>query len=462
MIRARLAVAAVLLCLPRAAEAQTAAQALAECRTLWERDQLPQAIPRCEEAAALDFGLGEAHFLLGRAHYLLAARNDGGEAEREAHRRKGMESYRRYLAMAESAGEHPANRPRALGELLGLYILGPETDEAIVPYADELARLHSPQFEHLVYLSATYERHQRFADSERTIRLALEANPTHTETCLALAATLGRPVWGGAPRFDEMIATLERCAGLTPRDPIGYFRLASMLWDKAYRDVALPADRKAAYVMRGLAHADNALAIDPDYFEAVIYKGLLLRLRARDEADPAEQARLLEDAVALQKKGLALKAAGKTLRQDPYASFFVPVQPPPPPPPPAPMPALGGVTGGVPPAAVGGGTTGRIPAAPSEQQPVRVGGAIREPKKLKNVDPVYPSIAQQARVQGVVILEVTIGTDGRVTDARILRSIPLLDQAALDAVRQWVYTPTLLNGIPVPVIMTVTANFRLT
>jgi protein TonB len=81
--------------------------------------------------------------------------------------------------------------------------------------------------------------------------------------------------------------------------------------------------------------------------------------------------------------------------------------------------------------------------------------------RVKNVNPVYPSIAQSARVQGVVIIEATIGVDGRVQDTKVLRSIPLLDQAAVDAVRQWTYTPTLLNGVPVPVIMTVTVNFTL-
>ena len=63
--------------------------------------------------------------------------------------------------------------------------------------------------------------------------------------------------------------------------------------------------------------------------------------------------------------------------------------------------------------------------------------------------------------QGVVILEATIGADGKVKDVRVLRSIPLLDQAAIDAVRQWEYTPTLLNNVPVPVIMTVTVQFTL-
>jgi TonB family protein len=92
---------------------------------------------------------------------------------------------------------------------------------------------------------------------------------------------------------------------------------------------------------------------------------------------------------------------------------------------------------------------------------IRVGGGIKPPTKVRHVNPAYPVIAQSARVQGVVILEARIGIDGKVTNARVLRSIPLLDQAALEAVRQWEYTPTLLNGVPVPVIMTVTVNFTL-
>lgn len=93
--------------------------------------------------------------------------------------------------------------------------------------------------------------------------------------------------------------------------------------------------------------------------------------------------------------------------------------------------------------------------------PVRVGGTIRPPTKIKDVKPVYPSIAESARLQGTVIVEATIGPDGTVSDARVIRSIPMLDEAALDAVRQWAFTPTLSNGVPVPVIMTMAVNFTL-
>ena len=108
-----------------------------------------------------------------------------------------------------------------------------------------------------------------------------------------------------------------------------------------------------------------------------------------------------------------------------------------------------------------GGLPEAPPPPPPQQAPVRVGGNIKPPTKTRDVKPVYPAIAQSARVQGVVIIEATIGPDGKVNDARVLRSIPLLDQAALDAVKQWEFTPTLLNGVPVPVIMTVTVNFTL-
>ena len=99
--------------------------------------------------------------------------------------------------------------------------------------------------------------------------------------------------------------------------------------------------------------------------------------------------------------------------------------------------------------------------AAGQQEPVRVGGSVKEPKKIKDVKPVYPEDAKAAGVQGVVIIETVIGTDGKVREARALRAVAMLDEAALEAVRQWEYTPTLLNGEPVAVIMTVTVNFPL-
>lgn len=101
------------------------------------------------------------------------------------------------------------------------------------------------------------------------------------------------------------------------------------------------------------------------------------------------------------------------------------------------------------------GQAGSDPAA------VRVGGDIKPPTKIKDVKPVYPSVARQTHTQGVVIMEVTIGEDGKVKAVKILKSLPLLEAAAVDAVKQWQYKPTLVNGKPVAVIMPIAVNFKL-
>ncbi len=196
----------------------------------------------------------------------------------------------------------------------------------------------------------------------------------------------------------------------------------------------------------------------------------------------------------------ALPGSGEAVR-----AFFVEpmtVPPPPPPPPPAPRGAVspravraavqpvgftapievpaeirpeegldlgveggvaGGVEGGVP-GGVIGGVVGGLPDAPLPPpvvQPVRVGGDVRPPRKVVDVAAVYPPLAAKAQLQGTVIIEATIDPTGHVVNATVLKGLPMLDEAALDAVRHWVYVPTLLNGVPTPIIMTVTVVFQL-
>jgi len=86
---------------------------------------------------------------------------------------------------------------------------------------------------------------------------------------------------------------------------------------------------------------------------------------------------------------------------------------------------------------------------------------IKEPKKTRNVPPVYPRNAIEQRVQGVVILEAVISPTGCIRSVEVQRGVPALNWEAIRAVMRWRYTPTLLNGVPVPVIMTVTVNFKL-
>ena len=124
----------------------------------------------------------------------------------------------------------------------------------------------------------------------------------------------------------------------------------------------------------------------------------------------------------------------------------------------------GGVAGGLPGGVAGGVTGGTGSARTGQAGPivVRAGAAMRPPRKIHDVKPVYPAGALPSRAQGAVLIEAVIGPDGGVEDARVLHSVaPLLDQAALDAVRQWLYEPTLLDGERVTVVMTVVVNFAL-
>ena len=91
---------------------------------------------------------------------------------------------------------------------------------------------------------------------------------------------------------------------------------------------------------------------------------------------------------------------------------------------------------------------------------VRVGGPVRTPTKIKNVTPEYPAVAKSARVGGTVQVELTVAPDGKVADARVVKSVPLLDQAALDAVKQWESTPTRVKNVAVPVVLNVAINFQ--
>ena len=141
-------------------------------------------------------------------------------------------------------------------------------------------------------------------------------------------------------------------------------------------------------------------------------------------------------------------------------------------------PGLAGVAGGVP-GGVPGGTLGGVlggilssanppvpppPPAPSpvkSNRPFRVGGNLQAPQLIRDVQPIYPPLAKETRTQGVVILDCVIDAQGNVTQMKLVSGHPLLVPAAFDAVRQWKYQPTLLNGVPVAVEMEVTVNFRM-
>jgi TonB family protein len=92
---------------------------------------------------------------------------------------------------------------------------------------------------------------------------------------------------------------------------------------------------------------------------------------------------------------------------------------------------------------------------------LKVGDAVKTPKRLVNAAPTYPQEAIDAKVQGVVVLDVLVDAEGVPSEVQVVQGIPLLDAAAIEAVKKWRYEPTLLNGVAVPIAMTVSLNFSL-
>ena len=271
-----------------------------------------------------------------------------------------------------------------------------------------------------------------------------------------LVLALGAGSWGAVRAF-PLYAPAQREVPPPPlppppQDPLSpeaYTRLASSYLDQFWKDRTLSDSQKIELAGRGVAAADRALELKPNYADAMIWKSILLRTQAVLTSDSVQQSRLLNEADVLREQAKVLRESGRA-----YVSRDSIAAPPPPPPPPPPGAGRGGVSGSV------------MEFMPEvfdrhlrELNPVRIGGSIKQPAKIRDVRPIYPPIAQQAGVQGVVIIETIIDTDGNVAAARVLRSIPLLDQAALNAVQQWRFVPTQLNGMPQAVVMTVSVNF---
>ena len=137
------------------------------------------------------------------------------------------------------------------------------------------------------------------------------------------------------------------------------------------------------------------------------------------------------------------------------------------PPPSSGVGVVGGVPGGMPGGQMGGVIGGIISSTPvavpkvATPQRVRVSQGVTEGLLMKKVQPQYPALARQARIQGAVVLQASIGKDGNVQNLRAVSGHPMLTPAAIEAVKQWKYRPYFLNGEAVEVDTTITVNFTL-
>ena len=232
--------------------------------------------------------------------------------------------------------------------------------------------------------------------------------------------------------FDRKAAELEQAAAQQPGNAQAQHLVGSFYYEKS-RDAALSAEERRGYIDRGIAAEDRALAADPEYVEALVYKNILLRTRATMEPDAAVQAALIREADALRNRALELAQAqrGKAIPEGTVVNTNVP--PPPPPP---------------------GGVSEPIKWVYAE---TTITATAHAPVKTKDVRPIFAPMVIASGYKGEVVVEANVDSRGKVGQVRVIRSQPMLTQATIDAVRQWEFDPA---SVPAGgSIITVTANF---
>ena len=287
------------------------------------------------------------------------------------------------------------------------------------------------------------------ADGE--FRRVLDLDP-HNKTAMASIASLNL----NAKKWDEARNWYKSVISADPKDAQAYYSLGFIVWAQWYPEYAQartaaglaqatpgpipdPAARAALRAKwwpaldDGIWNLNQALALAPQYADAMAYLNLLIRERADLRDTPEECRRDVAEADQWVQRALEAKRAGAAQPQGMVAA--------PPPPPPPPPPSAAAVTG-----------------APSR---IRVGGGVAAQNLISQTAPVYPPEAKQARIQGVVRMSATIDQQGRIASLELISGHPLLAPAALDAVRTWIYRPTLLNGQPVEVSTEIDVNFTL-
>jgi tetratricopeptide (TPR) repeat protein len=274
----------------------------------YTQENFKRAISLYERAVELDPNMTEAWFYLGSS-YQAMYRPGKNTPENNELLDKSVAAYQKSLETNPGETEqHKKVKTNTLGALIAIHSDEPKKNfDVAQQYAQTLVQASPDDAKNLYALANLYEKFDQVDQAEQTYKRVAELNPNDPKACGALAAFYNKPLWEGRSRFDQAIDVLQRCAALAPDDPGGWQKVASFYWDKAYRDPLITDDQKQQYAQKGMEAVDKALQLKPDYFDAVIYKGLLYRVLASVSKDPRQRAQYLDQAQTLQKMGLELR-----------------------------------------------------------------------------------------------------------------------------------------------------------
>ncbi|HYN02392.1 MAG TPA: tetratricopeptide repeat protein [Vicinamibacteria bacterium] len=288
---------------------------------LYKEENYRKAIDEYERAVQLKPDFAEAHFYLASSQQSLYRPGKEGE-ENRMRLDKAIEHFERALELNKGGTPNLQQlRLNTLGALTAIYSEPPLSNyEKALAYAELLVKDNPNDVKNLYAMANLYEKFGRMAEAEQTYVKVSEQNPKDAKACGALAAFYNKPLWDdkGAvwvetsksarrAKFDAAIATLDRCADIDPADPSGHYKLAMFYWDKAYRDPNLSDKEKNEFADKGIETVGVSLEAKPDYWEAIITKGLLYRVKAQVASNPAARKQYLEQAVLLQKQAMDLR-----------------------------------------------------------------------------------------------------------------------------------------------------------
>ena len=284
---------------------------------LYKEENYRRAIEEYERAVQLKPDFAEAHFYLASSEQSLYRPGKEGE-ENRMRLDKAVEHYEKSLAVNKADTDNLKQvRLNTLGALTAIYSEPPLSNyEKALAYAEQLVKDNPNDVKNLYAMANLYEKFNRVEEAEQTYLKVTQQNTNDAKACGALAAFYNKPLWDeqgnvwvegqskGARRakFEAAVSTLERCADIDPNDPEGHYKLAMFYWDKAYRDPLVGDKEKDEFADKGITSVDKTLEVKPDYWQAIVAKGLLFRVKAQVAKNPTERKKYLDQAILLQKQ----------------------------------------------------------------------------------------------------------------------------------------------------------------
>jgi len=280
-------------------------KAFQDATLLYKKADYRGAIPLYEESIKRNPDLGFAYFFLGNSHDNLYKAARKGEAENDAHLQRAVENYQQAIQKLSTSTDPKEQdiRKYAFQYLIAAYGRDKLDDfSKAEPVAQEMIKIEPNEPINYQALAKLYEDQGRYDEAETWFKKAIDVRPNDALGYQMLAGFYNRQ-----GEFEKTMEAFNRRAALEPNNPEAWHTMASYYQEKATRDKTLPKPKQLEYVLKGIEADNKALALNADYFEALTFKNILLRMEANLEKDPARQKQLLQEADDLRAKAMEVQ-----------------------------------------------------------------------------------------------------------------------------------------------------------